>query len=132
MKKLDVKRRKQGGFILTSELILIVTIMVIGMIVGLVTMRDAITAEMEDVAEAIGSLDQTYAYQGMINGEGSAAVDGSVFVDEVDTYAGDEVVWGFLALDDSEGADSTGYGPSAGAASSANQGELILLVPPTP
>ena len=57
--------RRQAGFIMTSELILLVTIMVVGMIVGLVTMRDAATAEMEDVAEAIGQLDQSYAFNGL-------------------------------------------------------------------
>ena len=102
MKKLDVKKRKQGGFILTSELILIVTIMVIGMIVGLVTMRDAITAEMEDVAEAVGAIDQSYSFEGMINGELSATVAGSAFGDDIDTNAGDELEWNFVITDGSE------------------------------
>ena len=90
MKAINLKARKQGGFILTTELILIVTILVIGMTVGLVTMRDAVTAEMEDVAEAIGSLDQSYAFNGLANPQLSASLEGSSFGDEVDTNAGDE------------------------------------------
>ncbi len=48
----SAKTKKQGGFIMTTELVLLVTTMVVGMIVGLVTMRDSVVAEMEDVAEA--------------------------------------------------------------------------------
>lgn len=69
--------KKQGGFVMTSELVLITTVMVIGLMAGMVTMRDAVTAEMEDVAEAIGHLDQTYAFNGIVNGENTAAVEGS-------------------------------------------------------
>ncbi len=97
------QQRKQGGFIMTSELILLVTVMVIGMIVGLVTMRDAATAEMEDVAEAIGQLDQSYAFSGMKNAEGTANVDGSSFTDAVDTFAGDAAEFTFVANDNVEG-----------------------------
>ena len=73
--------RRQAGFIMTSELILLVTIMVVGMIVGLVTMRDAATAEMEDVAEAIGQLDQSYAFNGLKSANNTALVDGSSYGD---------------------------------------------------
>ncbi|MBA6365880.1 hypothetical protein H4J42_19225, partial [Colwellia sp. BRX8-8] len=44
-------KKKQGGFVMTSELLLLSTTIVIGLVVGLSTMRDAVTAEMEDVAE---------------------------------------------------------------------------------
>jgi hypothetical protein len=89
MKNVNVRNRKQGGFVLTAELVLIVTILVLGAIVGLVTMRDALNAEMEDVAEAIGTLDQGYCYDGLINGESTAATAGSCFVDGLDDNAGD-------------------------------------------
>lgn len=94
-RKLNAKTKKQAGFVLTSELVLISTILVIGMITGLVTMRDAITAEMEDVAEAIGALDQSYAFDGIINGQTTAAIAGSVFDDDVDVNAGDTIGFSF-------------------------------------
>lgn len=89
MKSLTMKNRKEGGFVLTSELVLIVTILVLGAIVGLVTMRDALTAEMGDVAEAVGTLDQGYCYEGLINGELSASTAGSCYEDLIDANFGD-------------------------------------------
>ena len=96
MKSLTMKKRKEGGFVLTSELVLIVTILVLGMIVGLVTMRDALNAEMDDVAESFGAVDQSYCYDGLVNGEISAATAGSCFDDDVDDFAGDTVPQAFV------------------------------------
>lgn len=102
------KQGKQGGFIMTAELILLVTVMVVGMIVGLVTMRDAATAEMEDVAEAIGQLDQSYAFNGLQNSENTAALEGSSFIDAVDTNAGDNAEFTYVANDGIEGGATLG------------------------
>jgi Flp pilus assembly pilin Flp len=46
------------GFIVSVELILIVTIVVIGMIAGLTVLRDAIISELEDVSQAVMAIDQ--------------------------------------------------------------------------
>lgn len=115
--------KKQRGFVMTSELVLISTIMVIGSITGLVTMRDAVTAEMEDVAEAIGAMDQSYAFDGIKNGESTAVLSGSSFGDAVDTNAGDGVEFSFVAADNVEG-DATIAAPSAGSSSASNTGTL--------
>ncbi|MBA6350284.1 MULTISPECIES: hypothetical protein [unclassified Colwellia] len=118
-------KKKQGGFVMTSELLLLSTTIVIGLTVGLTTMRDSVTAEMEDVAEAIGSLDQSYAYDGMKNGEGTAEISGSGFIDAIDTNAGDGVKFEFIASDFSETASSISSSASSGANSAANVGSLI-------
>lgn len=47
----------QSAFIITIELILIATITVIGLIVGLTAIRDALVSEMDDIAQAITNLD---------------------------------------------------------------------------
>lgn len=86
----NMKAKKQGGFVLTAELVLIVTILVFGSIVGLVSMRDALNAEMGDVAEAMGSIDQSYTFDGMINGQATATVAGSAWGDAADLVAGDD------------------------------------------
>jgi len=111
-----LQRKKQGGFIMTTELVLLVSTMVVGMMVGLVTMRDAVNAEMEDVAEAIGSLDQSYAFDGIKNEQSTAEIAGSGFVDAADTNAGDLQTFTYVAPDflESEAAIGTA---SAGAAS---------------
>ena len=115
---LNLKSRasKQAGFIMTAELILLVTVMVIGMIVGLVTMRDAATAEMEDVAEAIGQLDQSYAFDGLKSANGTALVDGSAYGDAVDTNAGDNTEFTFVASDNTEGVASISASPASSSA----------------
>jgi len=117
-------KKKEGGFVMTSELLLLSTTIVIGLVVGLSTMRDAVTAEMEDVAEAIGSLDQSYAFDGLINGEGTAEISGSGFIDAVDTNAGDGQEFEFIASDFSESADAINGTPSTASNSSANTGTL--------
>jgi len=127
MKTLKTKqamKKKQGGFVMTSELLLLSTTVVIGLVVGLTTMRDAVTAEMEDVAEAIGSLDQSYAYDGLKNAEGSAEISGSGYIDAVDTNAGDGASFEFISTDFSESAAAISGTPSGGANSSSNVGSL--------
>ncbi len=94
-----LKGKKQGGFIMTTELVLLVTTMVVGMIVGMVSMRDAVNAEMHDVAEAIGALDQSYAFDGIKNDQNTAELDGSEFNDAVDTTSGDNADFIFVASD---------------------------------
>ncbi|MBA6289256.1 hypothetical protein [Colwellia sp. MB3u-4] len=124
IKNKQAMKKKQGGFVMTSELLLLSTTIVIGLVVGLTTMRDAVTAEMEDVAEAIGSLDQSYAYDGIKNAEGTAEISGSGFIDAVDVNAGDGVTFEFITSDFAETAASISGTPSAGANSSSNAGSL--------
>jgi Flp pilus assembly pilin Flp len=52
----------RNGFIISTELVLVATILVIGMITGVTTIRDAVVQEMGDVAAGIGKLNQSYAY----------------------------------------------------------------------
>jgi len=124
--------KDQRGFLLVGEVVLIVTLLVIGVIVGMTTIRDAVTAEMEDTSEAIGSLDWSYAYQGVTTGGGTAASAGSSFGDAPDANAGDEAELVFQDLDDSENVEYLGSGigwltlgilpHSVGASSSSNLG----------
>ena len=83
--------KKKGGFILTSEMVLIATVLVIGMLVGLVVVRDAVVAEMEDVAEAIGAMDQSYSFHGLQAPQNDSIpiTVGTDFNDDVDTELGD-------------------------------------------
>ncbi|MGI2227299.1 hypothetical protein [Shewanella frigidimarina] len=117
IKSMIKNNKKQGGFVMTSELILLSTVMAAGLVIGLTTMRDSVTAELEDVAEAIGSLDQSYAFDGIINAENTAEISGSGFIDAVDVNAGDGATFQFVATDFSESAVLISNSPSAGAAS---------------
>ena len=88
------KKENKGGFVVTSELLLIVTILVIGLIVGMVTLRNAVNTELEDVAEAIGDLNQSYDFQGLLADNSSAITAGSGFQDAPDIPSGSDAVDG--------------------------------------
>jgi len=84
------QKKKEAGFIVSAELVLIATILVIGLIVGMVAIRDAVTAEMHDVAEAIGMLDQSYTFTGIQDVPLNSEVAGTAWADSVDLTAGDQ------------------------------------------
>ena len=54
----------EAGFIVSAELVLIATILVIGLIVGLSEVQHAVVSELNDVGDAIGKLNQSYLYTG--------------------------------------------------------------------
>jgi hypothetical protein len=54
----------EAGFIISAELALVLTIGVIGMVVGLSHVAMAVNQELTDVACAIGSLNQSYSFTG--------------------------------------------------------------------
>ena len=56
--------RDERGFIVSSELVLVASLCVIGLVTGLTCVRDAGNGELGDVAHAIGSLNQSYSYTG--------------------------------------------------------------------
>jgi hypothetical protein len=54
----------EAGFIVSAELVLVATILVIGLIVGLSEVQHAIVAELNDVADAVGSVNQSFCFSG--------------------------------------------------------------------
>lgn len=74
------------GFVISAELILVATILVIGMIVGLATLRDQIVQELGDVGAAFSQLVQSYSFSGITghtsNTAGSAFADFTDFCDD--------------------------------------------------
>jgi len=55
----------EAGFILSAELVMVATTVILGMTVALVAVRDAIGGELSDLAGAFRSLDQSYAKSGI-------------------------------------------------------------------
>lgn len=82
----------EAGFIVSAELVLIATLLVIGLIVGLSEVQHAVVSELNDVGEAIGCLNQSYYYSGFskqktVDGGGggiAAFTRGSQKVDSID------------------------------------------------
>ncbi len=58
-----------AGFIVSAELVLVATLLVIGLIVGLSEVQHAVVAELNDVADAIGELNQCYYYNRLLERE---------------------------------------------------------------
>jgi hypothetical protein len=56
----------EGGFILSTEAMILWTITVLGLIVGLVAVRDATVTELTEVANTILTFDQSYQYEGIL------------------------------------------------------------------
>lgn len=56
--------KDEYGFVISAELVLVLTIAVLAMIVGLSEVTVAVNTELNDVSNAIGSMKQTYAYTG--------------------------------------------------------------------
>ena len=78
----------ESGFIVSAELVLVATLLVIGLIVGLSEVQHAVVAELNDVADAIGELNQCYSYSGFhkrdFGGTIHAVTYGSDFEDQRD------------------------------------------------
>ena len=72
----------EAGFVISSELVLVATVLVIGMLVGIVTVRDQVVQELGDVATAIGQVNESYTFNG-VTGHTSATA-GSSYTDETD------------------------------------------------
>jgi hypothetical protein len=76
--------RSEDGFLLSSEALLIGTIAVLGLLVGLVSIRDAVVQELGDFGQAISLLDQSYTYTGVNDAGTSTNTTGSAFADSTD------------------------------------------------
>ncbi len=72
----------EAGFVVSTELVLVATILVIGLIVGLTEVRNQVVQELGDLAIAIGDIEQSYQYSTVIGHTASTA--GSAFVDTDD------------------------------------------------
>ena len=54
--------RSEEGFILSTEAVLIGTITVLGLIVGLAEIRNAVVQELGDYSQAVANLNQDFTY----------------------------------------------------------------------
>ncbi len=80
--------RDEVGFIVSAELVLVATLLVIGLVVGLSEVQHAVVSELNDVADGIGSLNQGFLFSGLSarksHGGYKSYIHGSSFHDSVD------------------------------------------------
>lgn len=80
--------RDESGFIFSSELVIIATLMICGAVVGFVSIRDSLVLELHDVSEALGAVSQSYNITGIRKGRSDggfhARCSGAGFNDDAD------------------------------------------------
>ena len=78
----------ENGFILSAELVLILTLGVLAMVVGVHAVAKSINQELIDIADAFGVFDQSFSVQGfkycVVNGCPNASVPGFGYTDGSD------------------------------------------------
>jgi hypothetical protein len=82
--------QEDGGFVLSSEVMMYGTLGVVGLGAGLTALRDSVNSELNDVAKAIGSVDQSYWYSPVVGH--SAWTAGSAFFDRADVCDGPQPI----------------------------------------
>lgn len=70
------------GFILSTEAIIILTMLICAAVVGWQSIREALIAELADIGDAIAALDQSFSFSGFMGH--SASCSGSFFSDNRD------------------------------------------------
>ena len=79
----------ESGVILSAELVLIMTILVLGMVVGLVELQCSIVAELSDLSSAFGNLSQSFSISGFASSKGNnqfkSRTLGARYTDNADT-----------------------------------------------
>ncbi len=83
------------GAILSAEIVLVGTILVLGMLVGLVELQCSIVDELNDLGEAFGAFNQSYEVAGIQSikrgtNHAKGRIYGSTFVDRQDSCDGNE------------------------------------------
>jgi len=61
---LTTLHQDEAGFIVSSELVLVATIAVIGLVVGLAEVASGVNEELEDVGSAVGHVNQSFIVEG--------------------------------------------------------------------
>ncbi|ADG66017.1 hypothetical protein Plim_0165 [Planctopirus limnophila DSM 3776] len=99
----------ENGAIISAELVLVLTVLVLGVIVGLSEVAVAVNTELNDLSNAIGRLDQSYCFTGFkaySYGKLKSHVSGSSYkdsIDDCDVNGSCELVCGANSVGYSEG-----------------------------
>ncbi len=91
----------EGGFILSTEAMILWTIVVLGMTTGLVAIRNATLIELTEVANTVTTFDQSYSYPGVAlvsPNRTSALVAGSNALDSPGTSGGNSTTPTWFSL----------------------------------
>ena len=82
MNILKALKNDENGFVVSAELVLVGTILVLGMIVGLTELSYGVNEELEDLGSGIAAINQTYYFT--LGSGKKGEVVGSTYLDFVD------------------------------------------------
>lgn len=82
MNILNALKNDENGFVVSGELVLVGTILVLGMVVGLSELSYGVNEELEDLGSAIGAVNQSYKFSLASGHKGGVA--GSRYTDYAD------------------------------------------------
>src|SRR5205807_9898579 len=68
------------GALIATEWVFVATILVLGIITGLVAVRQAVIAELTDFANAVMALNVSYSFSGQSNCESSTAGSQAIWI----------------------------------------------------
>jgi hypothetical protein len=74
--------KEETGAIVSAEIMLVATILVIGVVVGLKSVRDSVVTELADVAQALANVNQSCSYSATAGHHAFTA--GAAFTDMAD------------------------------------------------
>ncbi len=74
---------EETGAIVSAEIMLIMSILVLGVVVGLKSVRDSVVTELADVAQALSNVDQSIFYSGTA---GHHASTGGAFFNDLPDF----------------------------------------------
>ena len=77
----------EAGVIVSTEIILVMMLLVFGLIAGMAALRDQVAQELADTGVMVGSLNQSFSFLGNTNTVDAtvdAATPSSLFVDQLD------------------------------------------------
>jgi len=74
---------EETGAIVSAEIMLIMSILVLGVVVGLKSVRDSVVTELADVAQALANVDQSIYYSGT---SGHHANTGGAFFNDLPDF----------------------------------------------
>lgn len=91
----------ESGFILSTESVLLGTLVVLGLIVGLAEVRNAVVQELGDYSQAVAWLSQTYEFTSVTSSNVADILSsGSVFIDSDDDQMISSVVANGILVDE--------------------------------
>lgn len=94
----------ESGVIISAELVLVLTIAVLGSVVGLSSVAIAVNQEMKDVGNAFGGMNQSYGFTGFWGCSRLSFTSGSGFIDDPDVCNGTaSVVGNYVQVSNSGG-----------------------------